>query len=165
MDTRLNTMSCEVAAAEIEAAAMGDPVSTEAATHIASCPVCAPRFALAQRIERLLQNRPVPAPPETFTTDVLARIRQERWKAEQVVDFGFNLAVVAGLALIVCGLAGLAWQLGALPILDTAASLVSQGWSTVAPRVATDTRVVMIAILLATTAVGVWWWAEEDVAW
>ena len=164
MDPYLSERSC-AAASEIEAAAMGDPVSDPVADHIASCPVCAPRLALAKRIDGLLQSRPIPRPPETFTTDVIARLRQERWKAEQVVDFGFNLAVAAGLALIVCGLAGFAWQLGALPIIDTAASLLSEGWSTVAPRVATDSRVLMIGLLLATTAVGVWWWAEEDVAW
>jgi hypothetical protein len=156
---------CEATAAEIEGAAVGEPVSAATAAHLASCAHCASRLALARRIERWLHTRPIQAPQETFTASVLARVRHERWRAEQVVDLGFNLTLAAGFTLIVWGAAGLAWQMGALPIVDTAASLVSQGWSTIAPRVATESRVLMIGLLLATTAAGVWWWAEEDVAW
>jgi hypothetical protein len=157
--------ACEVAAAEIDGAAVGEPVSAATSAHLTACSHCASRLVLAQRIERWLHTRPMQAPSETFTASVLARVRHERWRAEQAVDLGFNLTLAAGFALIVCGVTGLAWQMGALPIVDAAASLLSQGWSTIAPRVATDNRVLMIGLLLATTAAGVWWWGEEDVAW
>jgi hypothetical protein len=161
----VNHVSCDLAGAHIEAAAMGEPVPAAMADHISRCARCATRLDLARRIDALLRTREVAAPPATFTTTVLARVRQERWRTEQVVDFGFNIAVAAGLVLILSGLLGFAWQLGALPGVDQAIALVTEGLTLVARRAGADMRLLMMGMLLVTTAVGVWWWAEEDVAW
>ena len=42
----------------------------------------------------------------------MARVGQEKWKTERVVDIGFNLAIAAGVLVILAGGAGLAWSLG-----------------------------------------------------
>ena len=158
----MKALSCEEANLVIEAAAMGDPVPEALDTHIAGCRACASRLTLARRIDRALQERTVPLPSPGFTAGVMARLRREQWRAEQVVDFGFNLALAAGILFIVAGLAGLAWQFGALQIGDDLVTMVAAGVGVVARRAATDTRFVMFGMLLVTTAAGLWWWAEED---
>ena len=155
-------MSCDQANRFIEAAAMGDAIPPESEAHIAGCRVCAGRLALARRIDLTLQLRPVPVPPASFTASVMRRLRDERWQAERVVDFGFNLAVALGLLIIVAGLGGFAWQLGLVHISDDVVKAVAESATVVVRRAVADSRIVMIGMLLITTAVGVWWWAEED---
>ena len=48
----------------------------------------------------------------------MARIGQEKWQTERVVDIGFNLAIAAGVLVILAGGAGLAWSLGFFTIDD-----------------------------------------------
>ena len=109
-------MRCEAVDPFIEAVAVGDPVPDEVAAHVGVVRSDAPpRLAMAQRIEMALASRAVAVPPADFTTAVIGRVRRDRWRAEQVVDFGFNVAVSLGVLLIVAGLAGLAWRAGVLP--------------------------------------------------
>src|SRR5262245_828249 len=105
-------MTCEEANLFIEAVAVGEAVDADVEAHLADCRACRGRLAIARRIDLALQQRPAPAPPATFTTAVMRRLRDERWQAERVVDVGFNIAVALGAAIIVAGLAGLAWRLG-----------------------------------------------------
>jgi anti-sigma factor RsiW len=155
-------MSCDEANRFIEAAAVGDALPPEVEAHIAGCRACAARLALARRIDLTLQRRPVPEPPASFTASVIRRLRDERWQAERVVDFGFNLVVAVGLFIVVTGLVGVAWQLGVVRISDDVLKVISESATVVVRRAVTDSRIVMIGMLLITTAVGVWWWAEED---
>ena len=60
--------------------------------------------------------REMAVPPATFTAAVMARVGQERWKTERAIDLGFNLAIAAGVLVILAGGAGLAWSLGLLTI-------------------------------------------------
>src|SRR5262245_21878687 len=83
-------------------------------THLQSCAVCGGRLGRARAIHGLLLTREMPAPPASFTAGVMARVQRERWKDEQVVDFGFNLAIAAGVLLIVGGVLALAWSFGLL---------------------------------------------------
>ena len=156
-------MSCDEANRFIEAAAMGEAIPPEIEAHIAGCRPCAARLALARRIDLTLQQRPVPVPSGSFTAAVMRRLRDERWQTERVVDFGFNLAVAFGLLIIVAGLGGFAWQLGLVHISDDVLKVVADSATMVVRRAVADSRVVMIGMLLITTAVGVWWWAEENV--
>ena len=112
----MSLVRCDAAEPFIEAVAVGDPVPEAVTAHVASCAGCAARLALARRIEATLATRAVAAPPADFTTAVIGRMRRERWRAEQVVDFGFNLAVGAGALLIVAGLIGVAWRAGVMSI-------------------------------------------------
>lgn len=155
-------MSCDEANPFIEAAAVGEAVPDTVALHLNECRQCRARLTLAKQIDLALKRRPVPAPSPAFTASVMRRLRDERWHAERVVDLGFNVAVSLGLLIIAIGLAGLAWRLGVLHINEAAWKLLADGAALVARRAATDSRLVMIGMLLVTTAIGLWWWAEED---
>jgi anti-sigma factor RsiW len=156
-------MSCDQANEFIEAAAVGEPLPDPVAAHLGECRRCAARLALARRIDLTLQRRPIPAPPPNFTAAVLRRLRDERWHAERVVDLGFNLAVSFGVLAIFLGLAGLAWRLGVVHIDETVLNLARDAATEVARRAATDTRILMFGTLLVSTAVALWWWAQEEV--
>lgn len=155
-------MSCDEANTFIEAVAVGDAVPEPIRLHVAACPRCAARLALAERIEVTLSHRPVPVVSQTFTTSVIKRLRRERWHSEQVVDISFNVAVAIGALLIVSGVAGFAWRSGVMQLGGEMATVLFAATRTVAARVVTDARVIMIGVLLLSTAAGLWWWAEED---
>ncbi len=104
---------------------------------------------------------PVPAPTPAFARGWLAAARREAWRREQVVDWGFNVAIAAGLVAIVAGLAALAWLLGSA----AGPARVGAGagrrrrrrcWCGCARR-----RGDGDGTLLLTTTLGAWWWAEE----
>jgi anti-sigma factor RsiW len=132
------------------------------AAHVASCEGCAARLAMARRIETTLATRAVAVPPANFTTAVIGRLRRDRWRTEQVVDFGFNLAIGIGALLIVAGLGGLAWRAGVMQIGGEMSVLLLQAVRGAATRAIADARLAVLVALLLTTAVGLWWWAEED---
>src|SRR3990170_4240453 len=97
-------MTCEDLDALSEPMAAGDiGAPAEARAHLESCPRCAGALALARRIETTLADWDAPAAPARFTEGVLARIRKDRWQAEQRVDRLFNVAIVTGVALVLAG--------------------------------------------------------------
>lgn len=154
-------MRCDDLDDLIEALAEGDPVSAEAGAHVAGCARCQARVELARALDRLLIVREVPAPSGTFTLQVMRRVSQERWRLEQVVDTGFNLAIAAGLVVVVGSLAGLFWSLGWFSI-DVAA--VSAATTTMAPWAAQlvgDAQTLVIAAALLSSALALWWWVED----
>jgi anti-sigma factor RsiW len=156
-------MSCEDVNRLVEALASGELTADGGvAAHLASCPRCAARVARARAIDAALGGRPAPAPSARFTADVMARIRRDRWRAEQAVDVGFNVAVLAGAILVVGGLLGLAWMAGLAPVGLDLVTLVTDASTLFANRLASNLYVVMLAIVFLTSALGVWWWAEGD---
>src|SRR5262245_47269359 len=155
-------MECHQANIHIEAVAVGDPVPDDVAAHVRSCRRCAARLALAERIETMLATRPVAAVPADFSTSVVRRLRRERWRAEQVVDFGFNLAAGIGALLIVAGIAGVAWQSGGMRLSGEMAAFLFATARAAATHAIADAQVIVIGLMLLTTAIGLWWWAEED---
>ena len=77
------------------------------------------------------------------------------------VDLGFNLAIAAGVLVILAGAAGLAWSLGLLTItIDVAAILDALDARETTGRVLSQVQTVAMSALLLTTALGLWWWAE-----
>jgi hypothetical protein len=155
-------MRCDAADPFIEAAAVGEPVPEAVAAHVAACPGCTARLEMARRIETMLAARAAAAPPHDFASSVVTRVRRDRWRTEQVVDFGFNVAVGLGVLLIVAGLAGLAWRAGALQIGGEMSVLLVGAARQAAFRAMADARLVVLVGLLLTTAIGLWWWAEDD---
>jgi anti-sigma factor RsiW len=154
-------MWCEDVNRLVEAIASGELTPEGGvAAHLASCPQCAARVARARAIEAALGARPSPAPPARFTADVMARIRRDRWRAEQAVDVGFNVAVLAGTLLIGGGLLGLGWMAGLAPVGLDLVTLATDASALVAYRLAGNLQMVMLAIAFLTTALGVWWWTE-----
>jgi predicted anti-sigma-YlaC factor YlaD len=145
----------------VEAAVAGEVLTDDARAHLASCAACRARVDHARALERLLRTRELPAPPARFTTEVLRRVRRERWRAEQFVDAGFNLALALGGLAVLGGLAGLLWSLGWLSV-DVAtlgaATAALTPWTT---RLWPEAQTFVIAALLLSSALALWWWVEN----
>jgi hypothetical protein len=90
----------------------------------------------------------------------MARIGQEKWQTERVVDIGFNLAIAAGVLVILGGGAGLAWSLGFFTLDVDVVALLNVATSQVEGRVINQLQTVGIAAVVLTMALVLWWWAE-----
>lgn len=156
-------MTCDQYEPVIEALADGtlEP-GDDARAHLASCRRCEARLDQARRIEQWLVTRETPAPPPSFTQTVMARIGRERWQAERVVDLGFNLAIAAGVLIILVGAAGLAWSLGFLTVTIDFEAVLAATRSELGGRVVSQAQTVAMAAVLLTFTLGLWWWAETD---
>ena len=135
-------------------------LSAEDQAHVTTCAVCAGRLARARDIERWLQMREVPQPPASFTAAVMARTVDAKWRTERAFDIGFNLAVAAGLLVILAGAAGVAWRLGYVAIDPSAIALLQAASAQVEGRIVSQLQTVAAAAGLLTMALGLWWWAE-----
>lgn len=154
-------MRCDDLDPLIEAIADGtlDP-DADTRAHVASCARCTARIEQARSIEQWLASREVPQPAPSFTAAVMARISQEKWQTERVVDIGFNLAVAAGVLVILAGGAGLAWSMGVFAIGVDLSALVNAATAQVEGRVINQLQTVGLAAVLLTMALVLWWWAE-----
>lgn len=154
-------MRCDHLEPLIEAIADGSYApGAEDAQHLASCARCSTRVAKARAIEDLLAMREVAMPSSSFTGALMARVGQERWKTERVVDLGFNVAIAAGILVIVAAGAGLAWSLGFVSIsIDLEAIWQALG-ADVTGRVLSQVQTIAMAAVLLTMALALWWWAE-----
>lgn len=113
-----------------------------------------------QLIERALAARDVPSPPPHFTAAVMARVVSARMQTERVFDLGFNLAMAAGILVILSSAAGLGWSLGLFTITIDTELLRELAQSQLADSVMSRAQsIVMAAAILTMTLVG-WWWAE-----
>jgi anti-sigma factor RsiW len=152
---------CEDLEPLIEAIADGSlELSPEDRAHLSSCAECAARIEQARRIEQWLSTREVAQPPATFTASVMARIGQQKWQTERVFDIGFNLAVAAGVLVIIAGALGLAWSLGVFTISVDVGALATAAFSRVEGRVISEVQTVVISAVVLTMALAFWWWAE-----
>ena len=155
-------MRCHDLEPLIEAIADGShEPSPDDRAHLSSCAVCSARVEQARRIEQWLTAREVAPPPAGFTASVMTRIGQEKWQTERVVDIGFNLAIAAGVLVIIAGAVGLAWSLGFFTITVDVAALAGAAFSRVEGRVITEMQTVLISAVLLTMALVFWWWAEQ----
>jgi anti-sigma factor RsiW len=155
-------MFCDEALDAIEAIAAGDLAPQgRVAQHLDSCRNCAAALESARRLDKMLHARPVPKPPQQFTSRTMARVRRARWRREQFVDAGFNLA----LGLIAVGVVGsvlLLMYRGLTAISPDAMPLVQSGVVSLARRAAPSLPVYGAAIALVLSALAIWWWAERD---
>jgi len=152
---------CEDLEPLIEGIAEGTlPLSAEDTAHVASCAICSPRIERARSIEGLLAMRDIAPPPAAFTHTVMARVVQERWKAERAIDLGFNLAIAAGILVIASAGAGLLWSLGMLSITIDVDAIVRALDTSGTGRLLSQVQTVAMSAVLLTMALGVWWWAE-----
>lgn len=134
--------------------------SAEDRAHLAACAVCSARLDSARRIEQWLAAREMPQPPASFTGAVMASIGQERWRAERAVDIGFNLAIAAAVMIILVSAAGAAWSLGFFTITLDTETLMHAALAQVEGRVITQVQSLLIAAMVLTMALVLWWWAE-----
>jgi anti-sigma factor RsiW len=156
-------MRCEEIEPIVEAIADGTAKADGAASeHLSTCAFCAARVAQAREIDRFLASRDTPQPPGGFTSMVMARIATERWRSERFVDLGFNLAIAAGVIVILASAAGTAWSLGMLTIrvdLDAIANALAPDLTS---RVLSQAQTVGLAAGVLTMALVLWWWAETE---
>ena len=135
-------------------------LSADDAAHVASCAVCAPRLARARSIEQLLAMRDIAPPSPGFAQEVMSRVVQERWKTERAIDLGFNLAIAAGILVIVSAATGLLWSLGMLSVTIDLDAIVRALDAGATGRLLSQVQTVAMSAVLLTMALGLWWWAE-----
>ena len=155
-------MTCAELDDLIEPIATGDIApSDEVRAHLSDCASCAASLALATRIDRLLAAQAPPTSRPDFTAALLARMRRERWRSEQMLDLIFNVAV--GLVAVIA-IAGL-WFAFANSGLGTvgAAALGTAGRALAesAARAAPQAGIYVVTSLGLITGLFVWWWAER----
>ena len=155
-------MECADVLDLVEPIAAGDlPPDERVREHLHSCPACAGALASAQRLETLLKGMEIPAAPAAFASQVLQRIRRDRWRSEQNVDRLFNVAIVAAVILIAGGLLALLNVGTVMSLIGSVWTLVKEGSrETVRTAVPTVVTYVAAAGLLA-SALGMWAWAER----
>jgi anti-sigma factor RsiW len=155
-------MFCDQVVELLEPIAAGDLAPDEGvARHLESCPHCAEALASARRVDHMLRTRSVPAPPVQFTSRTVARIRRDRWRREQFLDAGFNVAtaaVIGGIVLAVWMLMDLS---GLSAISRDMVDLFTGEVMTVARQMAPSVSLYLSATGLIATALAVWWWAER----
>ena len=156
-------MTCAEFDEIVDAIVAGDEVESEAArAHRLACPRCASVFAAAQAVERALVARPVAAPPPRFTAAVVARIRSERWRADQRVDRAFNIAMIVGVLGIVGGSLALLNLGSVTAAIVSFASLTADVFSQ--PREVTAVSLPMwvyaLGCALLAMSAYIWRWAE-----
>jgi len=156
-------MFCDEVIDAIEPIAAGELTPEgRVASHLATCPNCAAALASARRVDQMLQSRAVPKPAPQFSTRTMALVRRRRWRRDQMVDAGFNVALlIIGIGIVAAGVMALnrsgliAASNGTLDVLGAALGVVRQ-------RVPSSMGVYVGATLLLITGLGIWWWAERD---
>ena len=120
-----------------------------------------PPDPLDEAIDRWMRERPAPPAPAGFTTGMMARLRQERWRAERYWDLGFNIAVAAGVVLVAAGVLGIVYFSGLSVVGRDAVLLFGEALTTLATQLAPSLPAYVGAFALTATALGLWWWAEN----
>jgi hypothetical protein len=110
----------------------------------------------------MLRTRPVQQAPTQFTARTMATLRRRRWRSEQFLDVGFNVAL--GIVAIAVGAAiwMFAHRSGLASVSNDAVTVVSANVVSFAHRIAPSVPLYAGAAGLVATALGVWWWAERD---
>ena len=158
-------MFCDEALDTVEAIAAGDLIPDgRVASHLATCPNCALALTRARQLESSLRRRAVPTPPAQFTSRTLARIRRARWRSDQFLDVGFNLAIGGIVFALFAGVWLLLNRTGLAAVSNDAVNLFGSGFVSLAKRVAPAVPLYAGAAALLVSALGLWWWAERDAA-
>jgi anti-sigma factor RsiW len=158
-------MFCDEVLDAIEPIAAGELTPDgRVASHLGSCPDCAAALESARRLEQLLRSRPAPRTTPQFTARTMTLVRRRRWRSEQFLDVGFNVA----LGLVALAIVGAIWvfahRSGLVSIGNNALDLLGTGFVMAARRVAPSVPLYAGATALLVTALGIWWWAEKDAA-
>ena len=156
-------MFCDEVLEAVEPIAAGELTPSRRLTdHLASCRGCAGALDSARRLDTLLRGRAAPAAPANFSSRVMSGLRRARWRTEQMLDWGFNLALVAAGVLVVSGLWVVMRRSGLATVSTDAIELLGPGMILFARRVTPSLPLYGGAIGLVGTALAVWWWAERD---
>lgn len=155
-------MYCDEALDAVEAIAAGDETPDgRLADHYATCPNCSAALTSAREVDRLLQQRPVPRPSAQFTARTMTRVRRARWRSDQFLDMGFNVAIVVIVLSFIVGVWMVLNRSGLAAVSNDATDVVIRGLVTLAQRVGPSVPLYAGATALLATALGLWWWAER----
>jgi predicted anti-sigma-YlaC factor YlaD len=155
-------MFCDEALDAIEPIAAGDLTPDgRIAEHLATCANCAAALESARTLDRMLRRRAAPKPPAQFTTRTVGRVRRARWRSDQFLDAGFNVAIAAIALGVVVGVWMLFNRTGFSAVGNDAIGLFTTGLVTFTRRIAPSVPVYLGATALLLSAIGVWWWAEQ----
>ena len=155
-------MFCDEVLDAVEPIAAGELTPDgRVADHLATCPNCAAALSDAKRLDRLLRQRPAPKPPATFTSRTVGRVRRARWRSDQFLDAGFNVAIGAIALGIVIGVWLVLNRTGLAVVTNDAADLFASGLLAFTRKVAPSVPVYVGATALLLSAIGIWWWAER----
>jgi len=158
-------MFCDEALDSVEAIAAGDLAPDgRVASHLATCPNCALALEGARRLEASLRRRAAPTAPAEFTSRTLARIRRARWRSDQFLDVGFNVAILLVVVSVVAGVWMLLNRTGIVSVSGDAVNVFGSGFVALARRVAPALPLYAGAAALLVSALAIWWWAERDAA-
>ncbi len=158
-------MFCDEALDAVEAIAAGELTADgRVAAHLTTCPNCAVALEHARELERTLRQREAPAAPAQFTSQTLARVRRARWRSDQFLDAGFNLAIIAIVVGVVTGVWMLLHRTGLAAVSSDAIELFGTGFVTFVQRAVPSLPLYAGAAALLASALGIWWWAERDAA-
>ena|SRR5438034_1293250 len=157
-------MFCDEVLESIESIAAGELTPEgRIADHLASCPNCATALDSARALEQALRGRAVPQAPPQFTTRTLARVRRARWRSEQFLDIGFNVAIAGGVMAILVGIWMLLNHSGLVSVSSAAVDLFGTAVVAFVRRVGPSLPLYAGATALLATALVIWWWAERDI--
>jgi predicted anti-sigma-YlaC factor YlaD len=157
-------MFCDEILELIEPIAAGDlTLDGRTSAHLASCADCAAALEMARGLERVLRTRAAPRPTPQFTARIMGRLRRDRWRREQFLDAGFNLAI----GLVLFGVLVAAWLLlsrsGLTGVGQQAVDVLNAAVVGAARRVVPSLPLYAGAAALLASALGLWWWAERDI--
>ena len=158
-------MFCDEALDSVEAIAAGEMMPDgRVASHLATCPNCAWALHRARELEASLRRRAIPVAPAQFTSRTLAKIRRARWRTDQFLDLGFNLAIGAVVVAVLGGIWMLLHRAGLTAVSGDVVDVAATGLVALARRVAPSLPLYAGAAALLVSALGIWWWAERDAA-
>ncbi len=124
-------MTCRELDDRIEALASGEQFEdADFSAHLSNCPRCQAQLALARRIEGTLERPALGEVPPGFAARVERRLRRDWWKAEQVIDVTFNLAIAGGLGAVAIGVWVLLSVSGLTVVTSDASSVFMSGLET-----------------------------------
>ncbi len=156
-------MDCRDLDALIEEVAAGDLMLDPAAgAHLTACERCRAMLELARRIHQELPRLAATEAPASFTASVLGRVRRARWRGEQLLDWGFNIAVAGGVTLAMLGVYLLINLSGLTAVTSDTSALMAVGLALVVSRVSAALPTYLAAAALLATALAAWWWAERQ---
>jgi anti-sigma factor RsiW len=154
---------CDEALDAVEAIASNDLAPDgRVAAHLSTCPNCAAALVSARALEQLLQRRPAPAAPAQFTSRTLARVRRARWRSDQFLDVGFNLAIGAVVLALLIGIWVVVDRSGVTAVSNQAVDFFGNRLVALARRVAPSLPLYLGATGVLASVLGIWWWAERD---
>src|SRR5262249_1000187 len=90
--------------------------------------------------------------------------RRARWRSDQFLDVGFNIAIVLVVVAVIGGVWMLVHRTGLAAVSGDAADLFGSAFVLLARRVAPSVPLYAGAAALLVSALGIWWWGEGGAA-